>query len=1090
MALLNGKYYESDYEEAFVDLLRQSGWDYTFGENLHRKVTDALIEEDLMNFLKAEYAKKDLSPEELDIIVANLRNVGGATDYLALRSTFTLYRDGYSFVYGDGRALPFTLNYINFDHPERNIFRCVNQYEMLQGQQTRIPDVMLFVNGIPVAIIELKNPTDENADIRAAHTQITVRYRRDISSLMKYCALAVISDGSNTRLGNTFAAYEFFYAWKKVNNEDKAGKGVAELESLIQGALKPERLLEILRDYVYFPDESEFEKETEIVCRYPQFFAARKLRDNILKHLISAGGDGKGGVYFGATGCGKTYTMLFLARQLSLRCKAQLGSPTILLIVDREDLETQAGKLFCVSKDYLADSAVEIFESRKHLSDELKSRKTGGFYITTIQKFCENMGELSDRSNIICFSDEAHRSQVSLGSTLKIVTGDKAKDGEQAVAQNDGQKMGAFISYGFAQYLRTALPKATYVGFTGTPIDETIHVFGQIVDQYTMRESKEDKITVPIKYVPRLARVALSKEEADKIEAYYRQCEAEGAKLEDVDKSKEAMSSLEVILGDEKRLARVANDIINDYEARLADQPDLLQKAMITCSNREIAYRLYLSIKALRPEWCEPRQALDESTLTPEQKKKLEAIPYINLVATRSANDPKDMWNLLGDDDYRKNLDTQFKKEESNFHIAIVVDMWITGFDCPALTYLYNDKPLQKHTLIQTISRVNRVYKTKECGVIIDYIGIRENMLSAMKKYGGDDVEPKDDVEAAHSVLINKLEILKEMLRDLDFSPFFGTDPLQRLMFLQTAAEFILANSVKEKGKVSFEAKFKGEVRLLRAAYNICNPAGVLTEAEIAWSQCFMGILSFVSKITATHHDVESMNKIVEQMVKEALKFSGVEAILDVQDEEDIFGDGFMKELDDVKMPNTKFQLLVKMLRKAIRDYARTNKVRADHFERLLQQTIDDYNNRDKLTFTNDVATSTINAVTEVVTDKVKTLTDRLIDLFKGINKDKEEFRKLGITFEEKAFFDILVDIRDREKFEYPEDRCIELSKKIKELVDSSSLYADWMNNDRIRGELSSKVALLLYKEGYPPTWDEEVFERVLGQVENYKKYN
>ena len=782
--------------------------------------------------------------------------------------------------------------------------------------------------------------------------------------------------------------------------------------------------------------------------------------------------------------------MLFLARQLSLRCKSQLGSPTILLIVDREDLETQAGKLFCVSKDYLADSAVEIFESRKHLSEELKSRKTGGFYITTIQKFCENMGELSSRSNIICFSDEAHRSQVSLGSSLKIVTGDKSQDGEQAVAQTDGQKMGAFISYGFAQYLRTALPKATYVGFTGTPIDETIHVFGQIVDQYTMRESKEDKITVPIKYVPRLARVALSKEEADKIEAYYRQCETEGAKPEDVDKSKEAMSSLEVILGDEKRLARVANDIVNDYETRLADQPDLLQKAMITCSNREIAYRLYLSIKALRPEWCEPRQALDESALTPEQKKKLEAIPYINLVATRSANDPKDMWNLLGDDEHRKNLDTQFKKEESNFHIAIVVDMWITGFDCPALTYLYNDKPLQKHTLIQTISRVNRVYKTKECGVIIDYIGIRENMLSAMKKYGGDDVEPKDDVDAAHSVLINKLEILKEMLRDLDFTPFFGTDPLQRLMFLQTAAEYILANSVKEKGKVSFEAKFKGEVKLLRAAYNICNPAGVLTEAEIAWSQCFMGIQSFVSKITATHHDVESMNKIVEQMVKEALKFSGVEAILDVQDEEDIFGDGFMKELDDVKMPNTKFQLLVKMLKKAIKEYSKTNKVRADHFEKLLQQTIDDYNNRDKLTFTNDVATSTINAVTEVVTDKVKTLTDRLIELFKGINKDKEEFRKLGITFEEKAFFDILVDIRDREKFEYAEERCINLAKKIKELVDSSSLYADWMNNDRIKGELESKVARLLYKEGYPPTWDEEVFERVLDQVENYKKFN
>ena len=1090
MSLLNGKFYESDYEEAFVELLRLNGWEYTFGEDLHRKVTEALIEDDLLAFLKAEYKDKDLRQEELDIIVANIRNSGGDTDYLALKNTFTLYRDGYDFVYSDSRALPFKLNYINFEKPDHNIFRVVNQYEMLQGQQTRIPDVMLFINGIPVAIIELKNPTDENADIRAAHTQITVRYRRDISSLLKYCALAVISDGSNSRLGNTFSDYEFFYAWKKVNNEDESGIGYKELESLIKGALTPERILEILRDYVYFPDESEFEKEREIVCRYPQFFATRKLRDNILKHLVSAGGDGKGGTYFGATGCGKTYTMLFLARQLSLRCRKQLGSPTILLIVDREDLENQAGKLFCVSKEYLSDNAVKVFESRKELCDEMTYRKTGGFYITTIQKFTESMGELSNRANIICFSDEAHRSQVSLGSSLRIVTEDKGKDGAKTTTDAPQTKMGAFISYGFAQYLRNALPNATYVGFTGTPIDETIHVFGQVVDQYTMRQSKEDKITVPISYVPRLARVVLNKEQAEEIEKYYRQCETEGAKPEDVDKSKMAMSSLEVILGDEKRLRRVAKDIIEDYETRLADQPDLLQKAMITCSNREIAYRLYKIIIEMKPDWGKPCKALDESSLTEEQKKKLEAVRYINIVATRSANDPKEMWDFLGDDTYRKNLDSQFKNEESNFHIAIVVDMWITGFDCPALTYIYNDKPLQKHTLIQTISRVNRVYKTKECGVIIDYIGIRENMLEAMKKYGGNDVDPKDDVNAAHSVLQNELQILKEMTHELDFSPFFGDNALKRLQFLQEAAEYIIANSVQEKGKVSFDTLFKGHVKRLRAAYNICNPAGVLTDAEIAWSQCFMGILSFVSKISATHHDVESMNRIVENMVKDALKFSGVESILDVQDEEDIFGENFMKLMDDVKMPNTKFQLLVKMLRKAIKDYAKTNKVRADHFEKLLQQTIDEYNTRDKLTFTNDVATSTINAVTGVVTDKVKSLTDRLIDLFKGINKDKEEFRKLGITFEEKAFYDILVDIRDREKFEYPEDRCIALSKKIKELVDSSSLYADWMNNDRIKGELESKVARLLYKEGYPPTWDEEVFERVLDQVENYKKFN
>ena len=1077
---MKGKFFESDYEEAFVQLLQAQGWDYTYGDDIHRKVTDALLEADLRAYINAQYSDKGLSESEVDIIVANLRNVNGATDYLALHNAYHLYADGYDYVYSDGRGKPFRFQYIDFVHPSNNIFRVVNQYEMVQGPQTRIPDVLLFINGIPVAIVELKNPTDINATIRNAHTQITVRYRRDISSLMKYCALACISDGSNTRLGTTMTPYEFFYAWKKVENEDEVGIGVKELESLIRGAFTPVRVLEILRDYIYFPDVSDSERELEVVCRYPQFFATRKLRDHILTHLVSAGGDGKGGVYFGATGCGKTFTMLFLARQLSLRCRAQLGSPTILLIVDREDLETQAGKLFCKSKTYLCDEAVKVFETRQELATEMKTRKTGGFYITTIQKFCDSMGQLSDRANIICLSDEAHRSQTSMGSKLKI------KDDKEG-------EMGAFISYGFAQYLRNALPNATYVGFTGTPIDETVHVFGAIVDQYTMKQSNEDGITVPISYVARLARVTLNKEQADAIEAYYKQCEDEGANPEDVDKSKIAMSSLEVILGDSDRIKRVAHDIVTDYETRCDDKPDLIQKAMVTCSNRENAYKLYKAIAEIRPEWVVAKKAMDESVFTDEELEKLEPVPFVNLVATRGKDDPKEMYETLGDEAHRDYLDTQYKTEKSNFHIAIVVDMWITGFDCPPLTYLYNDKPLQKHTLIQTISRVNRVYKTKECGVIIDYIGIRENMKQAVKKYGGgsgEDNSSNDDVDIAHDVLKNELAILKDITNGLDFTPFFGKDALARLQFIQVAAEFILANSVEKKGQVSFAAVFKGHVKRLRSAYDICNPAGVLTEDEIAWSQCFMGIMSFIAKITTTHHDVESMNRAVEHMVKEAITCSGIEDILDTKEEEEIFGQSFMKELDDVKMPCTKFQLMVKVLKQAIKDYRNTNKVRADYFANLLEQTIDEYNTRDKLTFTNEVARDTVNAIEKVVDNKVNELTTKLVDIFKGLNKDKEEFKKLGITFEEKAFFDILTDLRDKHKFEYADERCITLAKKIKELIDGTSLYADWLNNDNLKSQLASDLTYLIYKEGYPPQWDEEVFRRVLEQVENYKKHN
>lgn len=1071
--------YESEFEEAVIELLKNEGWLYSYGESLHRLVTDTIYEEDMRVFLKTEYADKGLTEQEIELVISNIKYCGGESDYATLRNTVLLYQNGYDFVFSDGRKEPFKLNYINFEQPERNIFRVVNQFEMHQGQETRIPDVLLFINGIPVCIFELKNPTKENATIRDAHTQITTRYNRDIPSLMKFCALAIISDGANTRLGSTVSSYEYFYAWKKVNNEDNPSDGVDQLKTIIEGALSKPRILEIIRDYVYFPDPT-VGKEMEVVCRYPQFFATRKLRDHVMAHLRSIGGDGKGGTYFGATGCGKTFTMLFLARQLALRCQNNLKSPTILLIVDREDLEAQAGELFANSKKFLQDDAIRTFESRKDLRDEMTYRKSGGFYITTIQKFTSETGLLSERSNIICMSDEAHRTQNNVGSTLKI------REGKEDDANKDA---GAFVSYGFAKFLRDALPNATYIGFTGTPIDETVHVFGQIVDQYTMKQAKDDGITVPISYVARLARVTLDDEKAREIEKYYLQCADEGATKEDIEKSKKAMSSLQLILGDHDRLVRVAKDIIDDYETRCNDNPGILQKAMITCSDRIIAYNLLNIILAMRPDWGVPKKSLDDSKLTEQQLEKLEPVPFINLIATRSKDDEKEMYNYLGDKDRSKRMAKLYKNDNSNFHIAVVVDMWITGFDAPSLTFMYNDKPLQKHTLIQTISRVNRRFGAKECGVIIDYIGIRENMKQALKKYGGD-VTPKEDVDKAHEIVINELQCLKEETHKLDFSPFFGDNALARLQFLQTAAEYLLANSFEEKGKTSLLSLFRGHVRRLRSAYNICHPAGVLTETETAYCQCFMGIMSFVNKMTNQHHDIQGMNNDVEKLVSQALNFKSVESLFNQDKEQDIFDETFMAELQDVKMPHTKFQMLVNLMKKAITEYGKVNKVRAKYFQELLEKTVDEYNTRDKLTFTNEVATDTVNDITGIVEKKVNSLTDQLLDIFKGLNKDREEFKTLGITFEEKAFYDILVDIRDKHGFEYENDRCIKLAKKIKELVDGSSLYADWLNNDNIKSELASKLTFLIYKEGYPPEWDEEIFNRLLDQVENYKRYN
>ena len=1080
-----GKFYESDYEEAFCQVMQEAGWDYTFGGALHRKYTDTLLEDDLRSYLANAYFSKGITDADLITIIARMRNVGSSTEYKSLREAFRLYQDGFDFNPNDSTRTPFHIDYIDFDNPENNIYRVVNQLEVHQGNEIRIPDVVLYINGIPVCIVELKNPTDENATIREAHTQITVRYKRDIPSLLKYTALAVISDGSNSRLGSVFTPYEFFYAWKKIENKSEAQMGVEQMVTLIYGALAPKRITAIIRDYVYFPDlDDKEDDETEIVCRYPQFFAAEQMRDNIIAHLRSRGGDGKGGTYFGATGCGKTYTMLFLARQLALRSKAYLESPTILIIVDREDLETQAGKLFCKSKEYMNDNSIRVFDTIEDLRKEMSLRTRGGVYVTTIQKFQSTLGLLNDRSNIICFSDEAHRTQVSLGSGLKVV--DKAED---------QTKLGAFVTHGFATYLRTALPNATYVGFTGTPIDETIHVFGAEVDRYTMRQSVDDGITVDIKYEARLARVLVDSEQAKQIEAYYEQCAEEGATEEDIRKSKEAMSSLNIILGDPERQNKLAVDIINHYDRFCEEQPELVQKAMIVCSDRKIAYGLYKLIAKYRPEWVEPRKAMNEEGLSAEELEKLEAVQFVNLIATRERNDEKEMYDALGDKDNRKHLAELFKDDKSNFRIAIVVDMWITGFDAPCLSVLYNDKPLQKHTLIQTISRVNRKYKTKEYGLIVDYIGIRKNMQEALKKYGGDDVVGGDDLPTVLETFHNELQILKDLMDKYDFTPFFNGSPLGKLQCLQHAAEFIQAQPAHKTEKsnkkaVSFQTIYKGHVRRMRAAYNICNPAGALTMDETAWAQCFMAINSYLKKITDTAHDVESMNRHVAVMLKEVLSCNGIETILATETEEEIFGESFMRELDDVKMPHTKFQLLAQMLRRAIKEYSKTNAIKGSEFAEKLQKTVDEYNKRDELVFVNDVTGDVVSAVSDEIQSKVESLTDELIALLKQMKSDKDEFKKLGISFEEKAFYDILVDTRNKHEFEYSDEKCIDLARKIKELIDSSAMYADWINNNNIRNSLKNELIKLLYYNGYPPKWSADIFEKVLAQVENYKKNN
>lgn len=1045
---IKGKFTEEQLEQAIIQLFEGQGYVYVNGETMHRRFEDVLIEEDVRDYLSKSYSDAELTETEIQTVINKLKHISDYPLYEGNRETFWLINEGFDLVREDPAKPALHIEFVDFDNADKNLFKVVNQYSV-QDRALRRPDMLVFLNGIPVAIFEFKTAIEEGKTIHDAWRQITVRYARDIPKLLKYCCLAVVSDGANTKMGTIFTPYEYFYAWSKANDEDKVSNGISSLFTMVEGAFAKTRLIEIIRDFVFYPDDSKHSEA--IVCRYPQYFAATKMLDSICEHMLP-NGDGKGGTYFGATGCGKTYAMMFLSRLLNMRRRDELNNPTIIIIVDREDLDDQSSELFVTAKRFLHDDDVRSIETRADLKSTLKDKPSGGVYITTIQKFTEGLGLLSDRSNIICISDEAHRTQTGTGSKLKKT--DK----------------GVFTTYGFAKYLRDSFPNATYCGFTGTPVDETLAVFGPVVDSYTMKESTDDGITVRIAYEPRLARIQLSEAETKKIQEYYNKCAEEGSTLEQIEASQKAMSSMSVLLRNPDRLKKLAADLVNHYETLLAEKPEVVQKAMIVCSDRKHAYELLQEILKFRPEWGVPKRAEDESKLTKDELEALKELPKINLVATRGADDEKELREICGTKEYRKMLDKQFKNNDSNFQIAVVVDMWITGFDVPSLAVMYIDKPLQKHTLVQTISRVNRVFEGKDRGLVVDYIGIQENMMHAMKRYGGKQESPIDEINVTLGIFRNNLALIDDLMEGFDARRFLTGEPLERLKCLNDAAEYVQES--KER-----QTRFMGLSKILKNAYQICMPSGELTDIETAKAQFYMAIRSIIYKQTIGDvPDAEMMNAHVEEMVARAISCSGVESVVEAQESEDLFSDEFVERLNNIEMPITKFNALLKLVNRAIKEYGRINKVKAIEFDERLRAVVELYNTRDNLQFRS-----------EEMAEFVDDLTNQVLDILQDLEEDKGSFEQMGISYEEKAFYDILVKVRDEHGFPYADEKCLHLAKEIKKLVDDKSQYADWSTRDDIKNQLNMDLTVLLYKNGYPPEWDEEVFEKVMEQAENFK---
>lgn len=1045
------KFTEESLEQAVTELFQHENYQHQNGMHIHKEINDVLLRDDLRAFLRNRYVEEDITNNEIESIIRQMEVLPSSALYDSNKAIMKMISDGFVFKREDRSKKDLFIQLLDYENVENNLFKFVNQLE-IQGYEKRIPDGIVYANGLPLVVFEFKSAVKENTTIKDAFTQLTIRYRRDIPELFKYNAFCVISDGVNNKSGSLFAPYDFYYAWRKIDGDEPFEKdGIDSLFTLVQGLFNQSRLLDVVRNFIYFPDTST--KEEKIVPRYPQYYAAAKLLASI-KRNMKPQGSGKGGTYFGATGCGKSFTMLYLTRLLMKSVHFQ--SPTIVLITDRTDLDDQLSKQFTNAKDFIGDDQVISVESRAELKTYLQSRKSGGVFLTTIHKFNEDTDLLTERSNVVCISDEAHRSQINLDQKIKVT------------------KRGVEKKYGFAKHLHDSLPNATYVGFTGTPVDATMDVFGQVEDAYTMQEAVYDDITVRIVYEGRAAKVNLNETKLKEIEDYYRKCETDGANKHQIEESKRAVTKMEVILGDPNRLKLVAKDFIEHYEKRIEEGASVKGKVMFVAASRSIAYDLYKQITALRPKWAEIRGCEEGEELSEKERKEIKPIEKIKMVMTRNKDDVEELYKLLGTKGYRKELDRQFKSEKSNFKIAIVVDMWLTGFDVPSLDTIYIDKPLQQHSLIQTISRVNRVYEGKETGLVVDYIGIKSNMNVALKKYGAPDGENFDGADKAVVVVKDQLDLLRRLFYKFDHSLYFKGTSLQKLQCLNKAAEFAQQTDELEK-------RFMAIVKKLRSAYHLCCFNENINQDERDFIHFYFAIKSIIHKLSVGEApDTSQMNEKVRSMIQEALISEGVEEIfkLDKNDKNnaDIFSDEYIAKIDKIKLPNTKIKLLQKLLSKAIEEFKKTNRIQGVDFSKRLKKLIDHYNER-----------KDFQAMQSDVLDDVA---GKFADLFAELVKERNSFQDLGIDFEEKAFYDILKAIAEKYEFEYPQGKLIELSQEIKKIIADKARYTDWSNRDDIKAELKVDLILTLADNGYPPVPKDEIFKEIFEQAENFKKYS
>ena len=997
---------ENTLEQAVIAQLQEKGYEYFYGPDIDRDFHEVILKDYF------ETAMYKINPKiTVDIVgetYKTIRNLG-LLKLEDMNAAFHKYLiEGVPVNYRvNGELRTYTVKLIDFTDPERNEFHVVNQYTVIEYKNKR-PDVLVFVNGIPLVLFELKNITNEETTIENAYKQVK-NYQMDIPSLFYYNAFNVISDGLDTRMGTITSDFTRYMVWKSENGEKPEEGGLNYFSVLLNGVFPKARLLDLIRNFIVFQNSKG--RTIKIIAGYHQYFAVRKAVERTRNALEEH--SRKVGVVWHTQGSGKSLSMVFYTG--CIVSNPEFNNPTIVVLTDRNDLDNQLFDTFCSSSKLLLRQTPKQARSREHLKELLRI-KAGGIIFTTIQKFEESSEVLSERSNIIFMADEAHRSQYGLDGKLDRETGE--------------------WKYGMAKYMRDSLPNATFIGFTGTPIDfddrSTVEVFGEYIDIYDMTQAVEDGATVPIYYENRTAKIKLNEELLKKIDAEYEKMVGEASETA-IEKSKSDLSTIEAIIGSKERLSLLADDMIAHYEDR---QYVLTGKAMIVCMSRRIAINLYRIILEKRPEW--------------KQK--------VKVVLTSSNQDDEDWHDIIGNKAYRDGLMLEFKDNASEFKIAIVVDMWLTGFDVPSMATMYIDKPMKGHNLMQAIARVNRVYQDKEAGLIVDYIGMAAELKSALSQYTKRDQDKIPDLGQALSIAIEKLEIMRDMFYGFDYSDFFGQDDSVRLVTIANGVNFALGMEEDE------QKSFIRESTALSQAETLCRSMlDFRIKQEIEFFKCVKaGICKTAGRMGITTNEI---NARIMKLLEQAIEQDGVYNIFaeagKKNPEISILSEEYMEKIRRMKHKNIAAEMLRKLLEDNIRVFARTGVVKSQLFSEKMQKLLKMYNNR-------------LITRAEVI--------EELLSLSKEMTEAYQAGNEKGLSIEELALYDALV--ADPEVLRKMQDKVlIEMAQELTELI-RRSRTVDWDKKESARAYMRTQVKHLLRKYKYPPEKAKGAVDIVIKQAE------